>query len=302
MAKTDNLTDFMTDLANTIRAKKQITGPINAQDFSSEIESISGGTQPTLFEPTVINGLNNVSWSTNTKNGGFAVTTVGRIDQTEVTSPLTITSDMNGKTLYVTSDAENFNQSQKIITLQYEDVMTQSILTLGPGCTRNPQSTVDTDFYMSLSGSIYHTLEEQYGYIYICNGQKIIGSNYAAYYDQAKMAIGGSKTFSLAIRVTDKTKSVGQYLSLIQIMDYDISQASSWKPGKKIIPSTGATVKIYVNGEEVINHHQNKGTSGAVHFKSLELYIGGDGTVQTNSGNWSQFENGDLITFNIDVQ
>ena len=99
MAKTDNLTDFMTDLANTIRAKKQITGPINAQDFSSEIESISGGTQPTLFEPTVIEGLNNVAWSTNTNNGAFNVTTVGRIDQTEVTSPLKITSDMNGKTL-----------------------------------------------------------------------------------------------------------------------------------------------------------------------------------------------------------
>ena len=301
MAKTDNLTDFMTDLANTIRAKKQITGPINAQDFSSEIESISGGTQPTLFEPTVIEGLNSVAWSTNANNGGFAVTTVGRIDQTEVTSPLTITSDMNGKTLYITSDAELFNQSQKIITLQYEDVMTQSILTLGPGCTRNPSSTVDTDFYMSLSGAIYQS-EERYGYIYVCNGQKIYSNNYAEYYNQAKMAIGGSKTFSLAIRITDKTKAIDSYLPLIQIMDYDISQASSWKPGKKIIPSKGATVKIYLNGEEVINHYQNKGASAAISFKSLELFIGGDGTIQTNSGNWSQFENGDLITFNIDVQ
>ena len=302
MAKTNNLSDFMTDLANTIRAKKpNLTGPINAQNFSSEIESISGGTQPTLFEPTVIEGLNSVTWSTNSKNGAFNVTTVGRIDQTEVTSPLTITSDMSGKTLYITSDADNFNQSQKIITLQYEDLMTRSMLTLGPGCTRNPSSTVDTDFYMSLSGAIYQS-EERYGFIYVCNGQKIIGSNYAAYYDQAKTAIGSSKTFSLAIRITDKTKPVGQYLWLIQIMDYDESQASSWKPGKKIIPSTGATVKIYVNGEEIINHYQNKGASGAVSFKSLELYIGGDGSIQTNGGNWSQFENGDLITFNIDVQ
>ena len=154
---------------------------------------------------------------------------------------------------------------------------------------------------MSLSGAIYHS-EEQYGFIYLCNGQKIIGSNYADYYNQAKLAIGSSKTFSLAIRITDKTKQIGSYLQLIQIMDYDESQASSWKPGKKIIPSIGATVKIYVNGEEVVNHHQNKGASGAVSLKSLELFIGGDGTIQTNSGNWSQFENGDLITFNIDVQ
>ena len=111
MAKTDNLTDFMTDLANTIRAKKQITGPINAQDFSSEIESISGGTQPTLFEPTVTEGINSIAWSTNANNGAFNVTTVGRIDQTEVTSPLTITSAMDGKTLYITSSADNFNSS-----------------------------------------------------------------------------------------------------------------------------------------------------------------------------------------------
>ena len=110
MAKTDNLTDFMTDLANTIRAKKQITGPINAQDFSSEIDSISGGTQPTLFEPTVTEGLNSVAWSTNVNNGGFPITTVGRIDQTEVPSPLTLTSDMNGKPLFITSSPEYFNQ------------------------------------------------------------------------------------------------------------------------------------------------------------------------------------------------
>ena len=43
MAKTDNLTDFMLDLAEGIRAKKGTTEPINPQDFRKEIESISGG-------------------------------------------------------------------------------------------------------------------------------------------------------------------------------------------------------------------------------------------------------------------
>ena len=43
MAKTDNLTDFMLDLADSIRAKKGTTEPINPQDFRKEIESISGG-------------------------------------------------------------------------------------------------------------------------------------------------------------------------------------------------------------------------------------------------------------------
>ena len=43
MAKTDNLTDYLTDLAEGIRAKKGTTEPINPQDFRKEIESISGG-------------------------------------------------------------------------------------------------------------------------------------------------------------------------------------------------------------------------------------------------------------------
>ena len=43
MAKTDNLTDFLTDVANAIRKKKGTTGAINPQDFSSEIASIESG-------------------------------------------------------------------------------------------------------------------------------------------------------------------------------------------------------------------------------------------------------------------
>ena len=43
MAKTDNLTDFLVDLAEGIRAKKGTTEPITPQGFRKEIESISGG-------------------------------------------------------------------------------------------------------------------------------------------------------------------------------------------------------------------------------------------------------------------
>lgn len=44
MAKNNNLEDFLQDIANTIKTKKGITGTINAQDFSNEIATISGGT------------------------------------------------------------------------------------------------------------------------------------------------------------------------------------------------------------------------------------------------------------------
>ena len=43
MAKTDNLQDFLTDVANAIRSKTQTTEPINAQDFSAKILNIQTG-------------------------------------------------------------------------------------------------------------------------------------------------------------------------------------------------------------------------------------------------------------------
>lgn len=49
MAKNNNLTDFLTDIANTIRTKKGTTLAINPQDFSSEIESIETGVDNPLI-------------------------------------------------------------------------------------------------------------------------------------------------------------------------------------------------------------------------------------------------------------
>ena len=50
MAKNDNLTDFLTDVANAIRSKKGTTDLINPQDFSAEIASIeTGGGDAPLF-------------------------------------------------------------------------------------------------------------------------------------------------------------------------------------------------------------------------------------------------------------
>ena len=48
MSKENNLTDFLTDIADTIRTKKGTSGTIDPQDFSSEIASISGGGVETM--------------------------------------------------------------------------------------------------------------------------------------------------------------------------------------------------------------------------------------------------------------
>ena len=53
MAKTDNLTDFLTDVANAIREKKGTTEPINPQNFSDEIASIKSGSSEPIKEKSV---------------------------------------------------------------------------------------------------------------------------------------------------------------------------------------------------------------------------------------------------------
>ena len=53
MAKNNNLTDFLTDVADAIRTKKGTTAKINPQDFSSEIASIPAGGSATVSKSDV---------------------------------------------------------------------------------------------------------------------------------------------------------------------------------------------------------------------------------------------------------
>lgn len=61
MAKNNNLQDFLTDVANSIRTKTGTTAQINAQDFSSKIESIETGITPTGTLDITTNGIVDVT-------------------------------------------------------------------------------------------------------------------------------------------------------------------------------------------------------------------------------------------------
>lgn len=50
MSKTDNLHDFLTDIADAVREKKGTSEPINAQNLSSEIRSIESGGEVYTFD------------------------------------------------------------------------------------------------------------------------------------------------------------------------------------------------------------------------------------------------------------
>lgn len=56
MAKNNNLTDFLTDVADAIREKDGSTGTINPQDFSDKIKAIQTGvdTSDGNIEPTTV--------------------------------------------------------------------------------------------------------------------------------------------------------------------------------------------------------------------------------------------------------
>ena len=53
MAKTDDLTAFLTGVADAIRTKKGTTAKINPQNFESEIESIKGNKFIELVQRTI---------------------------------------------------------------------------------------------------------------------------------------------------------------------------------------------------------------------------------------------------------
>ena len=55
MAKNDNLTDFLTDVADAIRAKKGTTDKINPQDFANEIASIETSGEIVSKAPNDVN-------------------------------------------------------------------------------------------------------------------------------------------------------------------------------------------------------------------------------------------------------
>jgi hypothetical protein len=64
MAKNDNLTDFLTDVADAIREKKGTTEKINPQEFSNEIASIK--TSSSIWTGHVdVEGLKAIGWDDN---------------------------------------------------------------------------------------------------------------------------------------------------------------------------------------------------------------------------------------------
>lgn len=77
MSKSNNLTDFLVDIADTIRVEKGTTDPINPQDFSTEIGNIvdekhtEGYNEGVNYQKSLLTSLNVTENGTYTNENGY---------------------------------------------------------------------------------------------------------------------------------------------------------------------------------------------------------------------------------------
>ncbi|MBO7263176.1 MAG: BspA family leucine-rich repeat surface protein [Alistipes sp.] len=104
MAKNDNLTDFLVDVADAIREKKGISGEINPQDFSAEIASIESGGGNGWTGHADAEGLRAIGWT----DEDIAYYQENGVDWNEEDDHLHLVSDDN-KALYGVLTAYNIS-------------------------------------------------------------------------------------------------------------------------------------------------------------------------------------------------
>ena len=136
MAKTDNLSDFLTDVANSIRTKTGTTEQINAQDFSDKILSIqSESTLKKLldttkgcyflfynYKGTSVDGLiqpndtENVAYMNSMFSDCIALTTIPQLNTSNVTSMYSMFNDCTSLTTIPLLDTSKVTNMEYIFT------------------------------------------------------------------------------------------------------------------------------------------------------------------------------------------
>lgn len=118
MAKNDNLTDFLVDVADAIREKKGTTAKINPQDFASEIASIESGGGNGWTGHADVEGLKAIGWT----DDDIAYYQENGVDWNEEDDHLHLVSDDN-KALYGVLTADNISTyKDRIVYLPKIDI------------------------------------------------------------------------------------------------------------------------------------------------------------------------------------
>lgn len=118
MAKTNNLADYLADIANAIREKKGTNDAINAQDFASEIASIESGGGNGWTGHADVEGLKAIGWT----DEDIAYYQENGVDWNEEDDHLHLVSDDN-KALYGVLTAYNISSyKDRIVYLPKIDI------------------------------------------------------------------------------------------------------------------------------------------------------------------------------------
>lgn len=167
MAKNNNLTDFLTDIADGIRAKKGTTGTINPQNFRSEIASIETAKPEQTKTVTITeNGTITIIPDSGKVLTAVTVTTNVQADKPTLNAPaialsgsnITITDNLNGN--FVTSYTL-YNGSTVITTTTSKTIDLSTYITTAGTYTLTVKAK-GTNFNESASSnSVTYTLKSQ---------------------------------------------------------------------------------------------------------------------------------------------
>ena len=125
MAKNNNLTDFLTGVANAIRTAKGTAARINPQNFESEIASIKT-EKPTLNAPSISLRDSTLTITNPASNGSFVTSYTLYNGSTEITTTPDKTINLSTYittagtyTLTVKAKGTNFNDSASSNSVTY---------------------------------------------------------------------------------------------------------------------------------------------------------------------------------------
>lgn len=125
--------------------------------YPAHIDEIPSA-RPTLFAPIVTRLGNSISWKNNSQNGSFPVSITAKLDGTTVTSPLTATDSMVGKTLTVTTSAENFESASVDFSIDTIDfVIDAGAYTFNNSLVGSDDVSADINFSIMPGTGIYPT-------------------------------------------------------------------------------------------------------------------------------------------------
>lgn len=145
MAKNNNLTDFLTDLADGIRAKKGTTGTINPQNFRSEIASIETAKPEQTKTVTI------------TENGTITITP----DSGKVLTAVTVTTNVQADKPTLNAPAIALNGSVVTITdnLNGNFVTSYTLYNGSTVITTTTDKTIDLSTYITTAGTYTLTVK-----------------------------------------------------------------------------------------------------------------------------------------------